>query len=211
MCACTYEKISFGRFLEDYSGHFSRLVCLGFSKKKVRFCDPITRLILIRVQRNDCNKVRAAITLLTSIPKTTSTPTSLTGGSGSSSNRGSEDVVPIIATILSVHGCLRTAKLGTMKCIKHIYRSKVLQLQNDTSATTTPNRRVGKDDDFEDDDGDSAKSNRNNKMKKKKQKMTTTSASTTTTTNNDNNNNTKERRELLRQLDDALVSIQTME
>ena len=213
MHTCTKIRISFRRSF----GKIDILVtsdlirvCLFvcFQNKIVRFCDPITRVILLRVRRNDCSKVRAAITLLTSIPTSNSNSSGIP--TVSSNHRGSDDVVPIIASIISIHGCLRTAKLGTMKSIKHMYRTKLLQLQNwqndKFATTTTKTNRRGNDDDVDDDD--TAASYRSNK--KKKQKMTTTSA-TTTTTNNNNIHNTKERRELLRQLDDVLVSIQTME
>ena len=77
----------------------------------VRLCDPETRLVLLRVPRDHCGKVRASLTLLTQL-----------GGPGSIRR-------PVVLSVLSVNGSARTAKLSIMAYVKKVYRSKLQQLR----------------------------------------------------------------------------------
>lgn len=69
----------------------------------VRFVDPDTNLAMIRVPRDFCGKARAALTFMTNLEGTTS--------AGSTGERVG---LSVVASVLSVNGCARTAKLSTI-------------------------------------------------------------------------------------------------
>lgn len=72
----------------------------------VRFVDAATRLFLLRVPREFCNIVRSSLTMLTN---------------NVASNGNS---MRLVASVLSVNGSARTAKLATMARLKKEYRGK---------------------------------------------------------------------------------------
>lgn len=74
-----------------------------FSFEKVRFCDPTTRLAILRVPREFCATVRCALTFLTAINKRR-----------------------VVLTVHSIHGCARTAKVHAIRKVKRIWRERLL-------------------------------------------------------------------------------------
>jgi Rpp14/Pop5 family len=71
----------------------------------VRFCDSTIRIALIRVPREYCQVIRAAITLLTE-----------------TRNK------PIVVTTLSVKGSARTAKIDAIRQVRWHYRIRLNKL-----------------------------------------------------------------------------------
>jgi len=77
------------------------------SELQVRFWDPNSRLLLLRVPRDECGRVRASLTLWGHLPL-----------SSSSSCR-------IVASVLSVNGSARTAKRSALHTIQKYYRQRI--------------------------------------------------------------------------------------
>ena len=162
---------------------------------QVRLCDPTTHLILIRTPRDDYGKVRSAITLLTHMPVMAAIRTSQQSPAQRLSKSGSSSVLPIVASILSVHGCLRTAKIAAIKSIEHVYRHEILKVGNDNNF-----------DDVEEEDDDSSNSSSGDDGRDDYGRS-----------NNKDKNvrllkiRNKQRRVLIREMDDLLHYVQTME
>jgi len=70
----------------------------------VRFCDPATRMVLIRIRRDSYPRVRATITLMTSIIRRR-----------------------VVMSIVGVHGSVRTAKRATIEEVQRLYRQHFRQ------------------------------------------------------------------------------------
>lgn len=81
----------------------SLVKCVSFADKTVQFSDERSRLILIRTPRTLAPKVRAVLTLMTSLQVTKNKAT------------------PVVVSVLGVHGSLRTAKKSVLMCIRHSY------------------------------------------------------------------------------------------
>lgn len=84
----------------------------------VRFCDAATRLALIRVPREFCGTVRAAITLLTTIQMQQQ----------QQQQRQPQRSVAVTVTVLSVKGSARTAKMEAIRHVRRFYRERLLLL-----------------------------------------------------------------------------------
>lgn len=66
---------------------------------QVRFCDPVTRLVLIRIPRDAFPRVRSTLTLITSIIRRR-----------------------VVVNIIGVNGSVRTAKRSAIEHVRGIYR-----------------------------------------------------------------------------------------
>lgn len=102
---------------------------------KVRFADPDTKLILIRVPRKDCGMVRAAICLVTDLSEVGM------GGSGRRSNAKAK----VVLSVISVNGSARTAKLVTMAYVRKYHNTRLkglmmLQQEQQQGNTTMTNK-----------------------------------------------------------------------
>lgn len=91
----------------------------------VRFVDPTTRLVLLRVPREFCNMVRCSITMLT---RNISEDVAAIKQNDS---KGAGRRPTLVASIISVNGSARTAKLSTMARIRKVYRQRLLDNQSD--------------------------------------------------------------------------------
>lgn len=89
---------------------------------KVRLWDPTTRLLLLRVPRDDCGKVRACLTLWThyEVPAETKSKRSR-----------------IVASVLSVNGSARTAKRSALLQARKWYRGRLIQQESSKSASSS--------------------------------------------------------------------------
>ena len=95
----------------------------------VRFCDGTTRLLLIRVPREFCSRVRASLTLLLS--------TAATALSQLQPKKA-------VWTVLAVRGSARTAKVEAIRHVRLFYRQRLVaataQWHNDNNNNDiTPN------------------------------------------------------------------------
>mmetsp|Transcript_33201 Transcript_33201/g.80271 ORF Transcript_33201/g.80271 Transcript_33201/m.80271 type:complete len:182 (+) Transcript_33201:1119-1664(+) len=109
---------------------------------QVRFVNPTTRLVLLRVPREFCNMVRCSITMLTrnisddvaTIAAATSKDDETGGSSSSSTKRALAQLnrrPTLVASVISVNGSARTAKLSTMARIRKVYRQRILDNDRD--------------------------------------------------------------------------------
>lgn len=100
----------------------------------VRFYDGLLQLALIRTPREFATKVRAALTLTTSIP----TPLSMVKQKTQSSMQ--EHRVTI--SLVSIHGSARTAKIQAIRRVRSFYRQLLLrQLDERRNGDDTAFRR----------------------------------------------------------------------
>lgn len=76
-----------------------------FTSAPVRICDGTTRLLLIRTPRAFCARVRASLTLLTTVQEQ-----------------------KVSLTVLSVTGSARTAKVDAIRHVRGFYRQRLLHL-----------------------------------------------------------------------------------
>eukprot|EP00980_Cylindrotheca_fusiformis_P009015 scaffold1934_cov79-Cylindrotheca_fusiformis.AAC.4 len=88
---------------------------------QVRFVDAKTRLVLVRVPREFCNMIRCSLTMLTH---------NVTNNTTSSSSRRPT----LVASVLSVNGSARTAKLAT---IARIQKEFQIPIQKELPNPTT--------------------------------------------------------------------------
>ena len=96
----------------------------------VRFLDADSGILMLRVSRDNYSKVRAAMTMLTSL--SVSPIRSNSGsGKGQTAQQQQQPRLRAVASVLSVHGSMRTAKLGIIQQIKHHYRHKLKAVGND--------------------------------------------------------------------------------
>ena len=108
-----------------------------FSRKRklyfvVRFCDPKTRLVLIRVPREDCEKVRLAVSLIKSLPVSTTSSSTTTRAKGR----------PVVASVKSIHGSARTMKLAALRFVRQWYRSELCRMASQKSDLNPPNSNL---------------------------------------------------------------------
>ena len=110
------------------------------ARRIVRFVNPTTRLVLLRVPREFCNMVRCSITMLTrniaddaaAIAATTSKDDEITGSTTTRRALAQLDRRPtLVASVISVNGSARTAKLSTMARIRKVYRQRILENNRD--------------------------------------------------------------------------------
>jgi hypothetical protein len=83
----------------------------------VRLWDPTTQLLLLRVPRDDCGKIRASLTVWTHYDEQSETT------NNNSRNKRSR----IAASVLSVNGSARTAKRSALLHVRKWYRGRFLQ------------------------------------------------------------------------------------
>ena len=93
---------------------------------QIRLVDPSTRLVLLRTPRKLCNLVRCSLTLLTTATITRD-GNNATGEANNKNNRP----IRIVASVISVNGSARTAKLATMGRVKEYYKKKMLSNKDD--------------------------------------------------------------------------------
>jgi hypothetical protein len=89
----------------------------------VQFSDNKSRLILIRTPRSLASKVQATLTLFTTLPI------------------GPREDTPVVVSVLSVHGSLRTAKRAMITKLRLIYKDYLTKLG--TTATTKQKTQLG--------------------------------------------------------------------
>ena len=97
----------------------------------VRIVDPPTRLLLIRVSREWCNRVRASLTLLTTLS------TRPEGGAALLSRR-------VIASAVSVNGSTRTAKLAMIAQARQFYRNERMKVSRSSYPSDVPTNRISR-------------------------------------------------------------------
>lgn len=130
-----------------FSPHFdcSGIIDSRYDKKfltpfapSVRLWDPATRLLLLRVPREECGVVRSSLTLWT---------TARTGSDGKTSpsnlNRAhqrGQSCPSVVASVIAVHGSARTAKMATVSLVRKIYRGR-LRPHHYTNSTLTNFKR----------------------------------------------------------------------
>ena len=98
---------------------------------QVRFFDLTTQLVLIRVARHYVGFVtRSLSTLLTKKRLLAMKEGEEFGGQGQGVRIGPAfRTADVLARVVSIHGSARTAKIGTVKKLKDIYRAKLLKQQ----------------------------------------------------------------------------------
>jgi len=96
---------------------------------QVRFVDPTTRLVLLRVPREFCNMIRCSITMLTR-NISNDMVTINDEGTSRSKKQAINRRPTLVASVVSVNGSARTAKLSTMARIRKVYRKRILSLEN---------------------------------------------------------------------------------
>jgi hypothetical protein len=138
---------------KDFIGRLRRTIswCYGLSGEPiiahtlVRWYDTTTRLLLIRCPRQFCDQVRAALTLLLTLPlQQSSRLISIRKGDDATTTAGTSTASSsspfIVCTVGSVHGSSRTAKIATVRLVRLIYRKKIsLAMQTEQQAATTMN------------------------------------------------------------------------
>ena len=77
---------------------------------QVKFCDPDTKLVVVRVPRDACGRIRAALTLLLTRKQM------LSLGETTSKSQDFQ------ASVLSVHGSARTTKIALFRLLRKLYR-----------------------------------------------------------------------------------------
>jgi len=125
--------IIFFRSLTVPSSLFFSLNVWNGGKKigpQVRFWDATTRLLLIRVPREDCSRVRASLTVWTQLEMVTTMMTTTsdrnhTKTSSNSNNLHGRKSMRIMASTLSVNGSARTAKRAAMFNIRQWYHRRI--------------------------------------------------------------------------------------
>ena len=90
---------------------------------QVRYYDVNTRLVLVRVARQYADKVKQALSVLLTSKRLAAQGERGTGGPAFKT-------ADLVARVVSVHGSARTAKIGTIKRLKEIYRIRLKQQQN---------------------------------------------------------------------------------
>jgi Rpp14/Pop5 family len=115
--------------------------CYGLSGEPI-IAHTLVRLVLIRCPRQYCDQVRGALTLLlTPPPQQSSQPVSIRrkddGLTTTSTSPSSSSSQFIVCTVVSIHGSVRTAKIATVRMVRHIYRHKInlaMQTEQQTPA-----------------------------------------------------------------------------
>ena len=109
----------------------------------VRLCDADSGLVLIRVSRDNYKLVRASLTMITCIhvvPASQSTTFSTMHDSYSCLTE--KQRLPVVASVVSIHGSIRTAKISTIKQIRSYYRGRVMECANQKRGKESENREV---------------------------------------------------------------------
>lgn len=116
----------------------------------MRFSDPITRIVLIRVPREFADRIRASLVFIRNLDAT------LAANSIAYQQRQQQESNRIVVSIISVHGSSRTARLASMEFVRKCYRKIIIdrmqnQNQDDrinanaTAKTKTINNKHKKD------------------------------------------------------------------
>lgn len=100
----------------------------------VRFCDADTGLALMRVSRGNYPLVRASLTMMTSMP-VSAVQDNTHGSYHSLPSTTQPKIARVVASVLSVHGSVRTAKRATMQYIQRHYRNDHVQQQQQQPPT----------------------------------------------------------------------------
>ncbi len=105
---------------KEFTSRLRRTVgwCFGIEGEascevQVRFCDAETQLAVIRVPRDSCGKIRAALTLLLTCKQLRSL--------GEPTPKSQDYQV----SVLSVHGSARTLKIALYRKLRELYRFKI--------------------------------------------------------------------------------------
>lgn len=97
----------------------------------VQLTDDVARLVLIKTPRKFSPTVRAALSLLTSLP------ISNDNNSSKDNTNGSVMTVPVTVSVVGEHGSLRTAKRDMIAKLRYAYREHLLQENNTSKSTPT--------------------------------------------------------------------------
>ncbi|CAB9523257.1 expressed unknown protein [Seminavis robusta] len=108
----------------------SIISCFGTSASdaafdvQVRLCDATSRLVLFRVSRENYPKVRASLTMLTTMPvsPTTTSTSTTTSNNNDETSKSQSTISRVTTSVVSVHGSPRTTKLNTMKQLRKAYQ-----------------------------------------------------------------------------------------
>ena len=96
----------------------------------VRFWEPSIRILLLRVSRDDCARVRAALTVWTQLERIMTTTTTAMDRYHKNSHQPplpQQRKVRIVASTLSVNGSARTAKRSAILYVRKWYHKQILQ------------------------------------------------------------------------------------
>ena len=121
----------------------------------VRFWEPSIRILLLRVSRDDCARVRAALTVWTQLERIMTTTTTTTTTALDRYHKNSHQpplpqqrkIVRIVASTLSVNGSARTAKRSAILYVRKWYHKQILQQltkpkANSITSTNTNNNKT---------------------------------------------------------------------
>lgn len=92
---------------------------------QIRFFDAETQLVLVRGPRQYCDMVRSSLTLLLTRKQLLSLGERLVDDAGSTSD--------YCASVISVHGSARTAKIATFRKLRELYRREIEESRIDNS------------------------------------------------------------------------------
>jgi len=81
---------------------------------QIRFCDAATQLVLVRAPRQYCDMIRSALTLLLTRKQFLSLGEKIDGPTSD-----------YYASVISVHGSARTAKIATFRKLRKLYRREI--------------------------------------------------------------------------------------
>ena len=109
---------------KEFHGRLRKTIswCFGIAGEvpacdtQVRFCDAETQIAIVRVPRQYCGKIRAALTLLLTRKQLASI------GELSEMESKQQDY---LASVVSVHGSARTAKIAIFRKFREIYKAKI--------------------------------------------------------------------------------------
>lgn len=121
----TNEKKSSSGFpsKKEFHGRLRKTIswCFGIAGEvpacdtQVRFCDAETQIAVVRVPREFCGKIRAALTLLLTRKQLASI--------GELTEMESKQ--DYLASVVSVHGSARTAKIAVFRKLREVYKVKI--------------------------------------------------------------------------------------
>jgi hypothetical protein len=86
---------------------------------QIRFCDPDTRLVVVRVPRDSCGMIRSALTLLLTRKQLASL------GETTRTMEATQPPLDYLASVISVHGSARTAKIAVFRKLRELYRMQI--------------------------------------------------------------------------------------
>ena len=88
---------------------------------QVKFCDAETQLVVVRVPRQYCDMIRSSLTLLLTNKQLVSL------GETTTTQQQQGSMQDYQASVVSVHGSARTAKIAVFRKLREVYRLQIQQ------------------------------------------------------------------------------------